>query len=186
MKVAVADTGPLIHLAAIDALPVLSIVDELVIPQAVYDELAVGTVPPALDDLAYEVVAGASTEVDENLDHGETAALAIAADRDAVLLTDDLAARDAAKEMGIRVHGSVGILVFAYAQGVLTKADASEQMRALQAETSLFITDAVIERGIALLEVSYNTITPGSRASVFYVARECCLRQPGSACSHED
>ena len=44
------------------------------------------------------------------LDPGETAALAIANIRDAILLTDDLAAHDAATSLGVEVHGSIGII----------------------------------------------------------------------------
>lgn len=152
MTVAVADAGPIIHLAAIDALPVLSVFDGLLIPQAVYDELDAGTVPPALDDLPHEIVVSDSTASDAELDPGETAALAIASVRNAVLLTDDLAAREVAADMDVAVHGSIGVLVLAYSQGELTKPAAVALMRALQAETSLFITDAVVERGIALLD----------------------------------
>ncbi|MFB9808614.1 hypothetical protein ACFFQF_27255 [Haladaptatus pallidirubidus] len=40
--VAVADTGPLIHLAEIDALDLLTAIDELLIPETVYAELEEG------------------------------------------------------------------------------------------------------------------------------------------------
>ncbi|WP_254663168.1 hypothetical protein [Haladaptatus sp. W1] len=43
--VAVADTGPLIHLAEIDALDLLTAIDELLIPETVYAELEEGGVP---------------------------------------------------------------------------------------------------------------------------------------------
>ena len=52
---------------------------------------------------------------------GETAALAVSAERSAVFLTDDPAARNAAAERGIEVHGSSGILVLAYSRGELSK-----------------------------------------------------------------
>ena len=154
MIVAVADTGPLIHLDEIDALQLLSAVDELLIPQTVYEELEAGTVPSALDHLEYELVEAEETEPIVDLDPGETAALAVASERSAVLLTDDLAARDAAEDVNVEVHGSLGVIVLAYTRGELTKSKAAELMRALQTETSLFITDAVVERGITLLDKS--------------------------------
>lgn len=43
--VAVADTGPLIHLAEIDSLELLSLVERLFVPEAVYEELEAGGVP---------------------------------------------------------------------------------------------------------------------------------------------
>jgi len=56
VTLAVADTGPLIHLDEIDARHVLSIIDHVLLPQTVYDELAAGTVPPALGDIEYDRV----------------------------------------------------------------------------------------------------------------------------------
>ncbi|WP_135306091.1 nucleic acid-binding protein [Haloarcula amylovorans] len=154
MIVAVADTGPLIHLAEIDALELLSVVDDLLIPETVLDELETGTVPPSLSTIEYELVEADTADLTGDLDPGETAALAVAADRSAVLLTDDLAAREAATDRDIEVHGSIGILVLGYQRGELSKSNAIERMRALQAETSLFVTDAVVERGVELLESS--------------------------------
>ena len=151
MILAVSDTGPIIHLDEIDALDLLSTVDRLLVPQIVYEELGEGGVPSALESLEYELVTPNIQGPDESLDPGETAALAVASGRSGVLLTDDLEARDAAERHDIEVHGSVGIIVLAYHRGHIEKPRAIELMRSLQAETSLFIADAVIERGIELL-----------------------------------
>jgi predicted nucleic acid-binding protein len=124
----------------------------VLIPQTVYEELEAGTVPFALDYIEYELVEAEETELTVDLDPGETAALAVATERSAVLLTDDLAARDAAKNSNVEEHGSIGVIVLAYTRGELTKSNAAELMRALQTETSLFISDAVVERGISLLD----------------------------------
>lgn len=154
MIVAVSDTGPLIHLAAIDSLGLLSAVDTLPIPEAVRAELDAGGVPDELADIPHELVAAEEGAVvpDDDLDAGETAALAIAIERDAVLLTDDLEARRAAKVVDIEVHGSVGVMVLAYTRGEVDRQTAVDRMRALQTDTSLFVTDAVIEQGIELLD----------------------------------
>ncbi|WP_267644003.1 nucleic acid-binding protein [Haloarchaeobius amylolyticus] len=154
MILAVSDTGPLIHLDEIDSLDLLSTVDELLIPQTVFDELDAGGLPPGLIELEYEIVEAESEPLAVELDPGETAAIAIASERSAVLLTDDLEAREAATDHDIEVHGSIGIIVLAYSHGELDKTEAAERMRSLQAETSLFITDAVVEKGISLLENS--------------------------------
>lgn len=58
-----------------------------------------------------------------------------------------------ATAIDIEVHGSLGIIAREYAKGRLSRAEAAELMRALQREMSLFFTDAVVEQGIALLEV---------------------------------
>lgn len=154
MIVAVADAGPIIHLDEIDALDLLSVADGLLIPQTVFDELEACTVPPALSNIKYEIVEADITELAVDLDPGETAALAVASERSAVLLTDDLAARDAAKDLDVEVHGSIGVIVLAHTRGELNKSKAIELMRALQAETSRFIRDAVVEQGIGVLDKS--------------------------------
>jgi predicted nucleic acid-binding protein len=151
--VAVADAGPIIHLAEIDAIELLGIVDELYVPETVRDELEAGGVPQGFEELEFEVAIAETgeREFDTGLDEGETAALAVAAGREAVLLTDDLAAREAAKESDIKVHGSIGIVALAFNRGELTEEQAVESMRSLQTETSLFVTEAVVEHGIEML-----------------------------------
>lgn len=135
-------------------LSLLTDFDELVIPDRVFAELQDGPLPSGLANLGYERQTPDPGRLDEDtLDPGETAALALATGRDdADLLTDDLAARERATELNVEVHGSIGVLVFAYAHDRLSRDEAVQQMRALQRETSLFVSTAVVERGISMLE----------------------------------
>lgn len=95
--VGVADAGPLLHLAQVDALWLLSTFDDLLVPETVVTEVSVGGPPAGLDDLPHEVVADGDPPAGAaELDPGESAATAVALDRDAVLLTDDMAARTVA------------------------------------------------------------------------------------------
>ena len=151
--VAVSDAGPLIHLAEIDSLELLSTFDTLLIPSAVYQELETGGVPDGLSDLSYELVEADEEGVgSEALDAGERAALAVSKGREGVLLTDDLAAREAASDAGVEVHGSIGVIALSYGRGSLDRDEAASRMRALQRETSLFVTEAVVGRGIRMLD----------------------------------
>lgn len=150
---AVSDTGPLIHLAGVDALELVDAFDCLYVPETVYGELDRGGFPEGLADRSFELVeAPADDPAGDDLDAGERAALAVASDRDAVLLTDDLAAREAASGSGIDVHGSLGVVAFGYSRGLVDRDEAAALMRALQRETSLFVADAVVERGIRMLD----------------------------------
>lgn len=150
--VAVTDTGPLIHLSEAGALELLSLPDRLYVPQTVIEELEAGGVPEELDDMGFSVVtADFDSLSDIELDPGETAALAIAQERDCVLLTDDFDARKQATERGVEVHGSIGVVALGNARGDLDRDEAATVMRTLQRETSLFVTDAVVERGIEML-----------------------------------
>lgn len=153
MLAAVSDSGPLIHLAEIDSLELLSAFDQLLVPETVYAEIEAGGVPIGLADASYELVeADDEAGKTDELDAGERAAIAVATERDITLLTDDLAARNSASDDGIDVHGSVGVIALAHARGHLDADAAAARMRTLQRETSLFVTDAVIERGIELLD----------------------------------
>lgn len=104
MIVAVADAGPLIHLAEIDSLDLFSVLDPVLVPETVYNELEAGGLPSELHVIDDELVEAddESTWTNTDLDAGEVAALAVAAQADAVLLTDDLGARRAAKRPASR------------------------------------------------------------------------------------
>jgi predicted nucleic acid-binding protein len=150
---AVTDAGPLVHLAEIDSLELLSTFDTLLVPETVYKEVEAGGVPDGLADLSYELVEADESRVGaEELDAGERAAIAVAKARGVVLLTDDLAAREAASDAGVKVHGSIGVIALGYSRGLLDRDEAASLMRALQRETSLFVTEAVVERGIRMLD----------------------------------
>nr|WP_225935384.1 hypothetical protein [Halobaculum magnesiiphilum] len=104
-------------------------------------------------DLPYDLVEADERRVGtEELDAGERAAIAVADERGIVLLTDDFAARKAASDAGVEVRGSLGVIALGYGRGLFDRDEAASRMRALQRETSLFVTEAVVERGIELLD----------------------------------
>jgi len=150
---AVSDAGPLIHLAEIDSLDLFATFDTLLVPETVYREIEAGGVPDGLSEVTYELVEADETHVGtDELDAGERAAIAVAKKRRIVLLTDDLSARAAASDAGVEVHGSLGIIALGHGREVLDRDEAASQMRTLQRETSLFVTEAVVERGIQMLD----------------------------------
>ena len=53
---------------------------------------------------------------------------------------------------GVEVHGSIGVIALGYGRGLLDRNEAASRMRALQRETSLFVTEAVVERGVQMLD----------------------------------
>ncbi|SIR87445.1 Predicted nucleic acid-binding protein, contains PIN domain [Haladaptatus litoreus] len=140
--------------AEIDALDLLTVIDELLIPETAYEELEESGIPPEFSDLEWEGIEVVDpVEITAELDAGERAALAVALERDnVVFLTDDLAAREFAQDQNIEVHGSIGIIALAYHREIVPSSEAASLMRSLQTETSLFITDAIVERGIELLQ----------------------------------
>ena len=154
LETAVLDAAPLIHLNRIDSLNLLSIFNSLIIPKKVHEEISAGETPSELEKHEYEIVEAEDKKVFEKLDEGETSALSIAQEMgdEIVFLTDDLDARQKAKELGIEVHGSIGVIAANFRNGNLEFDEAVTAMKLLQTETDLFVTDAVVEQGIKLLE----------------------------------
>jgi len=148
----VADAGPLIHLEPVDALSLLELTGEVRVPKTVLDELEDG--PTDVSELQFSVEQ-ADIDVDSvypHLDPGETAALVVCTERDAVLLTDDMDARNTANKEGIEVHGSVGVVLYGYSEGTLTEDTAKRTLRGLKQDTSLYLSTPLIEHAIELVE----------------------------------
>lgn len=150
--VVVVDTGPLIHLAQADILTLLELTGDLHVPEPVLEELERGSTD--ISELAYTVVPVTFDPDTEHpqLDTGETAALVIARQRDGLLLTDDLDARTIAENDGIEVHGSVGVVLYAFSRGELSEAAAKRVLRGLERDTSLYLSAPLIEHAIGLVE----------------------------------
>ena len=151
-RLVVADTGPLIHLKQADALSLLELTGEVLIPKTVLDELEDG--PTDISELDFSVE-GTDIDTDSaypHLDPGETAATLTCTERDAILLTDDMDARNTANEEGIEVHGSVGVVLYGYSQEVLTEDIAKRTLRELKQDTSLYLSTPLIEHAMKLVE----------------------------------
>jgi predicted nucleic acid-binding protein len=87
------------------------------------------------------------------LDLGEQAALSLMAlCPDAMLLTDDAAARLAAKGLGYRVHGSIGILLRAIRRGQRTPHEVLSLLRDLPSRSTLHIRPELLGEIVARVE----------------------------------
>lgn len=87
------------------------------------------------------------------LDLGEQAALSLMVSHpDAVLLTDDAAARLSAETLGYRVHGSIGILLRAIRRRQRTRNEVLSLLCELPARSSLHVRPALLEEIIAQVE----------------------------------
>lgn len=157
---ALLDTGPLIHLAELDALDALDDLD-LLIPDAVWAEVAshqpralenmggklqrvsLPSLPPELETLAQAL----------SLDRGEVEALALMETHPrAWFLTDDAAARLVAEQRGYRVHGTIGLLIRTARRGQKTPRQVLEILQAIPVRSTLFIRSDLLNSVIRQLE----------------------------------
>ncbi len=68
-----------------------------------------------------------------------------------LLLTDDLAARGAARKLGIRPVGSLGIIVRSYRLGRVSLSEAQDRIEQLHSVSTLFVTRDLIDLALAQL-----------------------------------
>jgi len=159
VRCAVADTGLLLHLTEADALALTRLVGDLHIPPQVNAELAYllsDWESPAwlkIDALAALHAAEAATWQQSGLlDPGEAAAIALARQLKADwLLTDDAAA---AAQLGLEVHGSLGIVLWAAAVGHLDRAQADQTLARLAA-SSLWISNRILAEARSALDAIF-------------------------------
>ncbi len=128
--IVVSNTSPIINLAAVGQLNLLhQLYGELIVPQAVYDEIVVageglpGSAEVATSDWIHPQSAAnrtAVTALQSELDPGEAEAIALAVELNAdMLLLDERIARRIASRFGLPFVGILGVLLEAKAQGLV-------------------------------------------------------------------
>lgn len=163
LAAAIIDAGPLIHLAEIDSLSLLSVFGALHIPFAVWSEtVGQGRIPESdVSDLVNvnrhtlprsQVVQFVRQNDLDHLQEGECECLSLCQRLGVVtLLTDDLAVRRAAKRLKLTPVGSLGIVVKAYRLGYIPLSEAERRIADLYDVSSLFVTRAIVELAIEQL-----------------------------------
>jgi predicted nucleic acid-binding protein len=157
---AIADAGPLIHLYEIGQLRLLNLFVAVHVPAIVWQEAtesgrvleeALLGVPvvrrhaPALGDWR-------NGERLSHLHGGEREALRLCEELGIpLLLTDDLAAREAAVGLGVTPVGSVGIVAKSRVAGMIDLAEAERALRELYDTSSLFVSRAIVEGAVRAL-----------------------------------
>lgn len=125
----ICDASPLILLAKIGELKILKAsAEEIWIPRAVWEEVNKDVeLHPEIVDIQHlfsNCIRASNTLLEQafnlEVDQGEAAALALALEHpQSCLLMDDLSGRMVAKRQGIRVMGTLGLLVHAKKNGII-------------------------------------------------------------------
>ena len=161
--VVIADAGPVIHLDELSCLNLLADFGYVIIPEGVYQEVARHR-PLALASVGNWLVRQSPRQSSPivnaltplySLHVGEQEALHLCAEfGDCLLLTDDTAARLAAKSLGIAAHGTLGLLIRAIRRQCLTKTEVLILLREIPQRTSLHIRPALLAEVIAGVEAN--------------------------------
>ena len=150
-RIVVCDTGPLLHLDEASAIYLLEPAGQILIPPLVSQELANRMALPGwvnIEGLNRSAQAKASEwSHREDLDSGEAEAIALAMQvKSDWFLTDDALAREFSESLGLETHGSIGVLLWAIAEGyVQDRNDAHELLNNL-INSSLWISARVVEQ----------------------------------------
>lgn len=137
--IVVTDAGPLIYLAGAGELDILRhLFDAVVVPRVVFDEVTVagagriGSAEVAAATWLRVEIEAPDPRLSATLDAGEASAIPLAERLHATLLVDDASARAVAQDRGIRIVGTLGVLLLAKRAGrVSLVAPILERMAAL-------------------------------------------------------
>jgi len=163
--IVVCDAGPLIHLDEVGSMELLTDFPQVLVPLAVWEEVTKHR-PNALthSTVRFHKVTSSkalSTELDVlsrllGLHRGEQEALQVAqAHPGCVVLTDDTAARLAARNLGLAAHGTIGVLLRAIRRNQKTKDEVVTLLRSLPTASTLHVRASLLEDIIREVEQSH-------------------------------
>ena len=162
----VCDAGPIIHLDELNCLDLLADAALVLVPESVFFEVSRHR-PTALaqDNIQFTrthtVLPGDAEFMTLlrafALDAGEQEALALMRQHPAaILLTDDAAARLVAQQLGMRVHGTIGILLRAIRRNLRTPAEILSTLRLLPQQSTLYIRPSLLDEIIAQVKSEFG------------------------------
>jgi predicted nucleic acid-binding protein len=159
-RIIVCDTGPLLHLSEAGAIHLLRSAGDVLIPPAIAMEFKRNAPKRKLPSWAQisRMDKPTSSRISEWLDKekvdaGEAEAIGLALQvKCDWLLTDDAHARQFAESLGLEVHGSVGLLLWAVAVGHVESRDEAHRLLDGLAYSSLWISERVIREAAQAIE----------------------------------
>lgn len=160
--IVVCDAGPLIHLDELKCLDLLSDFEQVLVPGAVWTEVerhrpAVLKFPD-VNLRRVTVETGVPEEIAAigrtlSLDRGELEALQAVREHAArLLLSDDTAARLAARQLQIPVHGTLGVLLRAIRRGQRQPAQVGAILHSIPALSTLHVRQTLLDEIIREVE----------------------------------
>mgnify|MGYP000297662879 CR=1 FL=1 len=165
MRIIVSDTGPLLHLAEAGLLDLLQRAGKVYIPQEVHSELqALSESWKRKKPEWIDIKPLGETQCEESrilyesgmLGKGEAEAIILAKKLKADwFLTDDIEARIFARSIGLEVHGSLGVVLWAAVEGYLNYESGRSAIDNLS-KTSLWISQRIIDKAYQALKQIFS------------------------------
>jgi predicted nucleic acid-binding protein len=158
---AVCDAGPLIHIDELGCLDLLADFSPLSIPRLVLAEVVrhrPSFASGAIETARLVAAAASSSELATlvrvlALDAGEQVALAWCVARPAaLLLTDDSAARLAARALGVRAYGTLGVLLRSIRRQQRSRDEVIDLLRSLPNRSTLHVRARLLQQVIDEVE----------------------------------
>jgi len=161
--VVIADAGPIIHLDELACIDILTDFGRVIVPEAVWLEVqhhrpqslvSANTLLFRQPARHFSPLVNALAPL-YTLHVGEQEALHLCLEfTNSLLLTDDTAARLAAKSLGVSAHGILGLLVRAIRQQSRSKSEVLELLRSIPTLTSLHIRLSLLDEVIKEVEIN--------------------------------
>jgi predicted nucleic acid-binding protein len=159
-RLVVCDTGPLIHLGEAGAFELLKLAGDILIPPAVADEftriMSKAKLPAwiSIQQLSDPSISQVQVWVEKDYaDLGECEAIGLALQENSDwLLTDDAQARQFAEHLGLEVHGSIGLLLWATASGYISSRAKAHQLLSGLERSSLWISERVLREAARAID----------------------------------
>ena len=155
--IVVSDSSPLIALSSVDRLDLIQLIfDTVIIPVSVRDEVMGTAAKIAVELPSFIRVEPVAAEVPVrflklNLHAGESEAIALALERGIQgIILDDKQARETADELGLKVIGTLGLLILAKRKGFLS--EVRPIMAQIIERVNFRIAPSVLNRALSLID----------------------------------
>ncbi len=156
----VADAGPLMALAKLNLLHLLEqLYGQVQFPLSVYKEVVVEGIRQGFEDAhtlrrflnqegwkPIEVKGVPDDLVSLHLDQGERESIALAIAQEGLLLIDEERGRAAARWLGVKVRGTLGVLIHAYRAGLVTADQLRLYFGQIEERTDIWISPSLCRR----------------------------------------
>jgi predicted nucleic acid-binding protein len=162
----ICDAGPIIHLDELDCLDLLSDFTQVIFPERVRQEIERHRQSALAKARTSFIITGRRTHLDGALltmsrtfmlDMGEMEALALMKENpNSIFLTDDASARLVAKQMGFKVHGTIGILVRSIRRGYRSPEEVLHVLSVLPQKGTLYIKHSLLDEIILKIKHEFG------------------------------